>query len=90
MAQRLAQLWAWLSQVFGTPVAIVIVLVALVICLGWLFTPILVWRLYRKNLVMEQTLFEMRDHSASQGRQQQVERLRQDKSRTQIRRRRRR
>ena len=89
MTQRLEQLWVWLSQAFGIPVAVVILLVALIICLGWLFTPILVWRLYRKSLTMEQTLFEIRGHSASQGRQQQVERLKRDKSRTQIRRRRR-
>lgn len=90
MTQRLEQLWVWLSQAFGTPGAAVLVLVALIICLGWLLTPMLVWRIYRKCRAMEQTLFEMRDHSASQGRQQQLERLQRDKSRTQIRRRRRR
>lgn len=90
MMQSLGQLWAWLSQTFGILGALVFLLVALFVCLGWLLTPVYVWRLYRQSLRVEQALFELRDRSAAQSRQQQVERLQHDKGRQPPRRRRRR
>ena len=90
MTQSLGQLWAWLSQTFGIVGALIFLLVALFVCLGWLLTPVYVWRLHRKSLRVEQALFELRDRSAAQSRQQQVERLQRDKGRQPPRRRRRR
>jgi hypothetical protein len=90
MMQSLGQLWFWLSQTFGIPGALIFLLVALFICLGWLLTPVYVWRLYRKSRHVEQALFELRDRSAAQSRQQQVERLQRDKGPPPSRRRRRR
>jgi hypothetical protein len=90
MTQSLGQLWVWLSQTFGIAGALVLLLVALFVCLGWLLTPVYVWRLYRKSLHLEGILVELRDRSAAQGRQQQVERLQRDKGRQPPRRRRRR
>jgi hypothetical protein len=90
MTQSLDQLWVWFVQTFGVPGALIFLLVALFVCLGWLLTPVYVWRLYRRSQRIEQALFELRDRSAAQGRQQQVERLQRDKSRQPPRRRRRR
>lgn len=90
MTHSLGQLWVWLSQTFGIAGALVLLLVTLCIFLGWLLTPVYVWRLYRKSLSLEGMLAELRDRSAAQGRQQQVERLQRDKSRQPPRRRRRR
>lgn len=90
MTQSPEQFWVWLSQTFGVLGAILFLLVALVSCLGWLITPVYVWRLYRKSLVMEQALLDLRDRTAAQSRQTQVDRLKRDKSPAQPRRRRRR
>jgi hypothetical protein len=81
MMHNFALLWPWMYQTFGMLGAIPIILLALLLCLAWIITPISVWFLYRKGRDMEQVLIELRDRTASQSRQQQVDRLKRDKRR---------
>ena len=89
MTQHPGAVWPWLFHTFGEFGAFVFVLIALVLCVSWLVTPVLLWRLYRKHLTIERTLAELFERFALQSRQHQADRLRRDKSRARGRRRRR-
>ena len=80
MMQSLTQLWLWLLPHLGLLGTLLILLLVLWLCLAWIITPVVVWRLYRKSRLLEQYLVELRDRSAMQNRHQQVERLRRDKT----------
>jgi hypothetical protein len=65
------------------------VLIALVLCISWLVTPVLAWRLGRKYRALEHALTDLAERFAILSRQHQAERLKSDKTRTRGRRRRR-
>jgi hypothetical protein len=66
--------WPWLVQRFDVPGA----LLAYVLLLCWLVTPVLLALLYRKSLVLERHLVDLSNRMATQSRQHQVERLKRD------------
>jgi hypothetical protein len=66
--------WPWLVQKFGVPGA----LVAYLMLLCWLVTPVLLALLYRKSLACARHLDDLSNRIATQNRQQQVERLKRD------------
>ena len=67
-------LWLWLVRRFGVSGA----LIACVLMLCWLMTPVLLALLYRKSLALQRRLVDLSDRLAVQQRQQQVERLKRD------------
>ena len=70
----MTDLWLWLVQKFGVAGA----LVAYVLLLSWVVTPVLLALLYRKSLALQRYLVALSDRLAIQNRQQQVERLKRD------------
>ena len=75
------QLWPWMWQNFGLVGTLLVLCLVGLFCLAWLVTPIGVWLLYRQSRMLEQHLLELRERTASQNRQQQVERLQRDRVR---------
>jgi hypothetical protein len=75
MWHSLDQLWLWLLQTFGLLGTLLLLLFVLLLCLAWFGTPVGVWLLYRKSRTIEHYLVELHGRTATQGRQQQVERL---------------
>ncbi len=75
----------WLVQTFGSIEAIIVLVIAVIIGLSWIMTPVYVWRLYRKSTTIETMLVAL---TGTQSRRQQVERLQRDKERKKPRRRR--
>ena len=73
--------WTGLLQTFGLLGAILLIVLALLLCLAWLMTPIGLGSLYRKTKGLEQQLTEVHDRLAGMSRQQQVDRLRRDRVR---------
>lgn len=63
--------WLWFERRFGMYGA----LIAYVIMLCWVVTPILLVILYRKSRALERYILEMRERLATLSRHQQVERL---------------
>ena len=61
---------------------------AYVMLLSWIVTPILLALLYRKSLALERRMVESYERLATQNRQSQVERLKRDGDRRKPRRRR--
>ena len=86
---QLPMAWQWLEQTFGGIGAIIVGLIALVLGVSWLVTPVYAWRLSRKHRVLEHALADLSERLAIQSRQHQAERLKRDKTRTRGRRRRR-
>jgi hypothetical protein len=87
MTQSAPLIWPWLEQTFGTNGAIAVLILAVLFGLSWIITPVFVWRIYRKSAVIETMLEEL---GAAQSRQNQVERIQQDRERKRPPRRRRR
>ncbi len=85
MTQNALPVWLWLVQTFGTIGAIIVLVIAVVIGLSWIMTPVYVWRLYRKSTIIENMLVAL---TGTQSRRQQVERLQRDRERKKPRRRR--
>ena len=81
MTQGFNQFWPWLLQTFGMLGTLLIIFCTLLLCLAWIVTPVGIWLLYSKVRTLEQYLIELRDRTATQGRQQQVERLQRDRVR---------
>lgn len=77
-------LWLWLVRRFGVSGAVL----ASVMLLSWIVTPILLALLYRKSLALERRMVEIYERLATQNRQSQVERLKRDGDRRKPRRRR--
>ena len=63
--------WLWLERRFGMEGA----LIAYVMMLCWIVTPILLAALYRKSRALERHILEVRERLAALSRHQQVERL---------------
>ena len=78
---ELHQFWLWMWQNFGPVGTPLVIFLVVLLCLAWLVTPIGVWLLYRHSRMLEQHLLELRERTASQNRQQQVERLQRDRVR---------
>ena len=89
MTQHPVAAWQWLVQTWGGVGATVVVLLALALCMSWLVTPVLAWRLSRKHRALEHALADLAERLAIQSRHHQAERLKRDKTRTKGRRRRR-
>ena len=87
MMQSVTHLWPWSVQMFGNIGAIIALMVAMIIVISAVLTLVYVWRLNDKVNRMALSLTEF---SASQARQQQVERLQRDRNRDRKRPRRRR
>jgi hypothetical protein len=68
-------------QNFGLLGTLLVSFLAVLLCLAWLVTPIGVWLLYRRSYLLEQRLLELQERTASQNRQQQVERIQRDRVR---------
>jgi len=83
--QSVTHLWPWSVQMFGNAGAIIVLLVAMITVISAVSTLVYVWRLNDKVNRMALSLTEV---SASQARQQQVERLQRDRERKKPRRRR--
>ena len=66
--------WLWLVRRFGSSGA----LLAYVMLLSWIVTPVLLALLYRKSLALERRIVELSERLATQSRQSQVERLKRD------------
>lgn len=64
-------LWPWLVDRFGVSGA----LLSYVMMLSWVVMPVLLALLYRKSLAVERRIIELGERSATQNRQQQVDRL---------------
>lgn len=67
-------LWLWLVRRVGVSGA----LLASVLLLSWIVTPIFLALLYRKSLTLERRMVEIYERLATQNRQSQVERLKRD------------
>ncbi len=85
MTHNALPVWLWLVQTFGSIGAILVLVLAVVIVLSWIMTPVYVWRLYRKSTIIENMLVEL---TGAQSRRKQVERLQRDRERKKPRRRR--
>jgi len=83
--QSVTHLWPWSVQMFGNAGTIIVLLVAMITVISAVSTLVYVWRLNDKVNHMALSLTEF---SASQARQQQVERLQRDRERKKPRRRR--
>ena len=81
VVSELHQFWPWMWQTFGLFGTLLVFCLVVLLCLAWLVTPIGVWLLYRHSRMLEQHLLELRERTASQNRQQQVERLQRDRVR---------
>jgi hypothetical protein len=81
VVSELHQLWPWMWQNFGLLGTLLVSFLAVPLCLAWLVTPIGVWLLYRRSYLLEQRLLELQERTASQNRQQQVERIQRDRVR---------
>jgi uncharacterized membrane protein len=81
VVSQLQYFWPWMLHTFGMSGAWLVLCLAVLLCLAWLLTPVGVWLLYRKSRGLEQHLLELRERTASQTRQQQVERLQRDRVR---------
>jgi hypothetical protein len=78
MTQSVTHFWPWSVQMFGNAGAIIVLLVAMMTVVSAVLTLIYVWRLHDKINRMSLSLMEF---SATQTRQQQVERLQRDRNR---------
>ena len=78
MMQSVTQLWPWSVEMFGNIGAIAALMAAMIIVFSAVLTLVYVWRLNDKVNRMALSLTEF---SASQSRQQQVERLQRDRTR---------
>jgi hypothetical protein len=87
MTQSVTHLWPWSVQMFGSIGTIIILLVAMITVISAVLTLVYVWRLNDKIDRMALSLMEF---SATQTRQQQVERIQRDRDRDSRRSRRRR
>lgn len=72
--------WSWLTQVFGTEGALLVVCFAMLSLCSWLFTPILILLLHGKTRTLGLRLEELYEQVAALHRAQQVERLRKDRA----------
>jgi cytochrome c-type biogenesis protein CcmH/NrfG len=77
----LQQFWPWMLQAFGMSGTLLILCLAFLLCVACLSTPIVVWLLYRQGRRLEQHLAELQEWTASQNRQQQVNRIQRDRVR---------
>jgi membrane-bound metal-dependent hydrolase YbcI (DUF457 family) len=59
MWPSLAQLWPWGIQTFGPLWTLLLLVVVLLLCLAWLWTPVGVWLLYRKSRRIEHAVLEL-------------------------------
>jgi hypothetical protein len=87
MTQSVTSFWPWSVQMFGNTGAILVLLVATITVLSAVLTLIYVWRL---NVKINSVVLSLTEFTASQHRQQQVERLQRDQDRDRKRPRRRR
>jgi hypothetical protein len=87
MTQSVTHFWPWSVQMFGSIGTIIILLVAMITVISSVLTLVYVWRLNDKIDRMALSLMEF---SATQTRQQQVERIQRDRDRDSRRSRRRR
>ena len=78
MTQNALPVWLWLVQTFGSIGAIIVLVIAVVIGLSWIMTPVYIWRLFRKSTTIENMLVEL---TGAQSRRKQVERLQRDRER---------
>jgi uncharacterized iron-regulated membrane protein len=85
MTQSVTHFWPWSVQMFGNTGAILVLLVAMITVISAVSTLIYVWRLNDKINRMTLSLTEF---TATQTRQQQVERIQRDRDRKKPRRRR--
>lgn len=85
MTQSATHFWPWLVQMFGDIGALLVLLVVAITVLSTILTLVYVWQLNRKLNSIEHSLTEF---TATQSRQQQVERLQRDRGRRNPRRRR--
>ena len=77
MTQSVTHFWPWSVQMFGNAGAIIVLLVAIMTVVSVVLTLVYVWRLNDKINRMSLSLMEF---SATQTRQQQVERLQRDRN----------
>jgi hypothetical protein len=85
MTQSVTHFWPWSVQMFGNAGAILVLLVAMITVISAVLTLFYVWRL---NVKINNIALSLTELSANQSRQQQVERLQQDRNRKRPRRRR--
>ena len=78
MTQSVTHFWPWSVQMFGHTGAIIVLLVAMITVISEVLTLVYVWRLHAKINSMALSLTEF---TATQNRQQQVERIQRDRSR---------
>jgi hypothetical protein len=78
MTQSVTHFWPWSVQMFGNAGAIIVLLVAMMTVVSAVLTLVYVWRINDKINRMSLSLMEF---SATQTRQQQVERLQRDRNR---------
>jgi hypothetical protein len=90
MTPRPDRLWPWLLDVFGLTGTILVLILALVLCLVWVVTPLGVWVLWRRYRAIAQQVEQLGEQTAHLSRQHQVARLQSDQPRRRSRRRRRR
>jgi hypothetical protein len=84
----LQQFWLWMLQTFGMSGTLLVLCLAFLLCVAWLITPIGVWLLYRQGRRLAQQMVELQEWTASQNRQQQVNRIQRDRVRKKTNRRR--
>jgi hypothetical protein len=77
----LQQFWPWMLQTFGMSGTLFVLCLAFLLCIAWLSTPIGVWLLYRQGRRLAQHVLELKEWTASQNRQQQVNRIQRDRVR---------
>lgn len=87
LVNGLHQFWPWMWHTFGVSGTLLVLFLALLLCCAWVITPVGVWLLHRKGRRLDQQMQELLERTASQNRQQQVERLQRDSVRKKPRRR---
>ncbi len=85
MTEHPLSLWSWLVQLVGPIGAIIVIIASAIVVLNALITPLYVRRLQRS---LHQVNDQITTLIASQSRQQQVDRLKNDRDRKRPRRRR--
>lgn len=87
MTQSATHFWPWSVQMFGNTGAVLVLLVAMITVISTVLTLVYVWRL---NAKINSVALSLTEFTATQSRQQQVERMQRDRNRDRKRPRRRR